>query len=149
MGERRISKVILHCSATPDTVEGGKYGFKQINEWHEENGWLDKASGISCGYHYIVRRDGLIEFGRPESSPGSHCRGHNAHSIGICTISTARLSLLQLESLVTLCMTISQRLRIPVREFYGHYEYNSNKTCPGHDMTVFRKLLTLALKQRR
>jgi N-acetyl-anhydromuramyl-L-alanine amidase AmpD len=35
-------------------------------------------------YHYVIRRDGSIEQGRPEWQIGAHCVNHNAHSIGIC-----------------------------------------------------------------
>ena len=59
---RKIEKIILHCTDSPDHMN---IGFKEINQWHKERGWLSK-SGISCGYHWIVKRNGKIEAGRPE-----------------------------------------------------------------------------------
>ena len=91
--ERKITKIILHCSDTPD--QGDVFGFEQINKWHKDNGWTDKASGVSCGYHYIIRRSGIIEPGRPETSVGSHCYGHNASSIGICYCGTQEMNVNQ------------------------------------------------------
>ena len=36
------------------------------------------------GYHYVIRRDGAIEQGRPIEKPGAHAAGYNTNSIGIC-----------------------------------------------------------------
>lgn len=72
---REIRYIIIHCSAVrPQQTSSAK----QIDAWHKARGWR----GI--GYHYVVRRDGTIEFGRPESRVGAHCKGYNTHSIGVC-----------------------------------------------------------------
>lgn len=52
-------------------------GAAEIHEWHKSNGW----SGI--GYHYVIRKDGTIERGRPKKTIGSHAYGFNKTSIGI------------------------------------------------------------------
>ncbi|MGL5514318.1 MAG: N-acetylmuramoyl-L-alanine amidase, partial [Sporomusa sp.] len=49
----------------------------EIHGWHVLNGW----AGI--GYHYVVRRDGTIERGRPEKYVGAHAQGFNTGSLGI------------------------------------------------------------------
>ena len=49
-----------------------------IHRWHKANGW----SGI--GYHFVVRKNGRIERGRPEWAVGAHASGSNSNSIGIC-----------------------------------------------------------------
>jgi len=36
------------------------------------------------GYHFVMRRDGTIEEGRPLDAWGAHVQGHNDYSIGIC-----------------------------------------------------------------
>lgn len=75
---RRINKIIVHCSATP---EGKDYTIDDIYDWHVNgNGWLD------VGYHFIVYRDGEIVQGRKMSAVGSHVKGHNHDSIGVCYI---------------------------------------------------------------
>lgn len=43
-----------------------------------KNGW----AGI--GYHFVIRKDGTIERGRPLSVVGAHAQGDNLHTIGIC-----------------------------------------------------------------
>ena len=52
-----------------------------IRDWHVNgNGWSD------IGYHYVIKRNGLVEAGRPVSISGAHAKGHNADSIGICLV---------------------------------------------------------------
>ena len=48
-----------------------------VHEWHLHNGW----SGI--GYHFLIRKDGTIEEGRPMGTVGAHVYGENRHTIGI------------------------------------------------------------------
>ena len=36
------------------------------------------------GYHYVIRRDGSIEIGRPADMIGAHTSGQNSYSLGIC-----------------------------------------------------------------
>ena len=72
---RVITLIVIHCSAVrPDQTSSAK----KIDEWHKDRGF----NGI--GYHYVVRRNGEIEPGRPEWQIGAHCVNHNAHSIGVC-----------------------------------------------------------------
>ena len=50
---------------------------EEIHGWHKNNGW----SGI--GYHFVIRKDGTIERGRPQDTIGAHAQGFNSVSIGI------------------------------------------------------------------
>jgi hypothetical protein len=74
---RTITLIIVHCSAVrPDQTSSAA----QIDTWHrKDNHWK-----LGIGYHYVVRRDGEIESGRPEWMVGAHCLNHNAHSIDVC-----------------------------------------------------------------
>ena len=73
---RIITLIVIHCSAVyPWQVSG----VREIDRWHRERGWKN-----GCGYHYVVRRDGTVEAGRPIEMIGAHCLNHNRHSIGIC-----------------------------------------------------------------
>jgi len=75
---RRIDKIIIHCSYSTPTMD---IGVDEIRRWHvEENGWTD------VGYHYVVRRNGVVETGRPLERPGAHVKNFNANSIGICWV---------------------------------------------------------------
>ena len=72
---RTITLIIIHCSAVRPWQQSSA---ADIDRWHRERGW----KGI--GYHFVVRRDGTVETGRPIEEKGAHCRNHNRHSIGIC-----------------------------------------------------------------
>lgn len=74
---RRIDEIVIHCSATNPLHN---IGAAEIDEWHKARGW----DGI--GYHYVIRRNGALELGRPLEKPGAHTYGHNKHSIGVCYV---------------------------------------------------------------
>lgn len=72
--------VILHRQRMRhDVVQQGIISAEDIDRWHRARGF---CNGI--GYHYVIRRDGSIENGRPLEMTGAHCKDHNRHSIGIC-----------------------------------------------------------------
>lgn len=67
------NRIILHHAeasvATPELIQ----------DWHVNgNGWA------GAGYHFLVRKDGTIYSMRPEWAVGSHAKGSNYDSIGIC-----------------------------------------------------------------
>ena len=73
---RTITLIIIHCSTVrPDQTSSAA----QIDTWHRQRGFH-----LGIGYHYVIRRNGDIEQGRPEYMVGAHCQNHNAHSIGVC-----------------------------------------------------------------
>lgn len=75
---RRITLIVVHCSATKPSQD---IGVSEIRTWHmRDNGWSD------VGYHYVIRRDGSVETGRPEAVAGAHAKGHNQSSIGVCLV---------------------------------------------------------------
>ena len=72
---RAIHYLIIHCSATRADRD---FSVEQLEAAHRARGFR----GI--GYHYYVRRDGTVVNTRPIARIGAHCKGYNAHSIGIC-----------------------------------------------------------------
>ncbi|MGG5832633.1 peptidoglycan recognition protein family protein, partial [Bacillus pumilus] len=69
--------IFVHCSATKPSQN---VGVREIRQWHKEQGWLD------VGYHFIIKRDGTVEAGRDEMAVGSHAKGYNHNSIGVCLV---------------------------------------------------------------
>lgn len=116
-------KIVIHCSDTPN---GRPNTAEDIHRYHLENGW----SGI--GYHYVICVDGKVEAGRPEYWKGSHVKGHNTDSIGICMIGTDVYSNQQWESLRQLIGGL--RFKYPDANVLGHRELDSKKTCPNFDV---------------
>ena len=73
--------VIHHVGNTNKNVNSSV-----IHHWHLQNGW----NGI--GYHYIIRKDGTIERGRPLGTVGAHCYNQNDHTVGICVVGNFELA---------------------------------------------------------
>lgn len=69
--------IFVHCSATKPSMN---WGVREIQQSHKEQGWL------AIGYHYVIKRDGTVEAGRDEGAVGSHAKGHNSNSIGVCLV---------------------------------------------------------------
>ena len=95
-------------------------------------------SGVSCGYHYIIRKNGNIEKGRNLDEAGAHVRGHNKDSVGICWVGRDDLNDKQLKSLKTLVKTMMRKYGLDLDDVFGHYEFDPGKTCPNLDMHKFR-----------
>jgi len=129
----KVEKVVLHCSDTPD--DNDKYGAKQIDHWHKQRGW----DGI--GYHWVIKRSGVVESGRDMRLEGAHTLRHNHNSYGVCYIGRNNPSTAQITSILILYAQIYHRTKIKWDKWFGHYEFNPGKTCPGFPMDMFRYIL--------
>ena len=119
--------VVIHCSAVrPDQMSS----VAQIDSWHRKRGFK-----FGVGYHYVIRRDGSIEAGRPEWMVGAHCVNHNKYSIGVCyeggldargqpadTRTAAQKATLR--QLLT-----DLHRRYPRAVIVGHHDLNPQKEC--------------------
>lgn len=133
------SKVIVHCSASPDyDISSKKFdliGAREINIWH-------KQRDFKCiGYHWVIRRTGVIEPGRPEDEIGAHCMGENNDSLGICYVGTSIPTDKQIESLKSMFIDLSKRHNIPLTSWFTHNHFNPHKTCPGFSLEHLHSLL--------
>lgn len=132
---RPIRKIILHCSDTPDFSPKSpmfdKYGKADIDRWHKAKGWEH-----GCGYHYIVRRSGKVQVGRPEEMIGAHCLGENAYSIGVCYVGTSEPTTMQVAALYALLTELTLRYKLDYCDIYPHHAFNAGKRCPGFDMST-------------
>jgi N-acetylmuramoyl-L-alanine amidase len=77
MNRKRTNWLVIHCSATRAVMD---VGAADIRRWHRAQGWSD------IGYAFVIRRSGKLETGRPVDSVGSHVKGHNHDSVGICLV---------------------------------------------------------------
>ena len=125
---REIKKIIVHCSATPESMD---VGAEEIRSWHKERGWND------IGYHDVIRRDGTLEKGRDISIAGAHAKGHNFSSIGVCLIGGVddngkgedNFAIIQKQNLRVYLDFMS--LRFPNAEILGHRDIEGvKKECP-------------------
>lgn len=67
--------IIYHHSLSKDV------GVDVIRKWHMVR---TDAKFEDIGYHFIIRKDGSIEIGRPVNMVGAHALGMNDSSIGVC-----------------------------------------------------------------
>ena len=126
---RSIDKIIVHCSATR---EGQHVTVQQIRQWHLQRNFAD------IGYHYVIYLDGTVHKGRSLEKAGAHCKGHNAHSIGICYVGGLdrqgkpkdTRTAAQKAALLSLIRELRQRF--PRATVHGHREF-ANKACPCFD----------------
>lgn len=128
---RKIDKIIVHCSATP---EGRDVKTETIRYWHvHDNKWVD------IGYHYVIELDGSIHGGRSESKIGAHCVGQNANSIGVCYVGglakdgkTAQDTRTPEQKVALLKLLKHLRAKYPDAAICGHRDF-STKACPSFD----------------
>lgn len=125
---RSITLIIVHCSAVrPDQTSS----VAQIDTWHHDRGFK-----FGVGYHYVIRRNGEIEAGRPEWMVGAHCVNHNKYSIGVCYEGGLNArgqpedtrTPKQKAALRTLLEDLHRRY--PRAVIVGHHDLNPHKACP-------------------
>lgn len=121
MDIRKVTEriIIHHAAAESCTVS-------QIHSWHLANGW----AGI--GYHFFVRKNGAVYYGRPENTVGCHAAGGNYNSIGVCFEGDYMLE----SKMPTVQKESGKRLVAHLKRKYGikrvqkHKEVSSTD-CPG------------------
>lgn len=130
---KTTSAIIVHCSATPEDAD---IGAKEIDRWH-------RARGFSkIGYHYVIRRDGTLEHGRPVAEVGAHCKedGMNRVSIGICLVGGVDADDIakaednytdaQMDTLKQL-ITLAKQMYPTIKDVLGHRDVPGvTKACP-------------------
>lgn len=137
-----ISKIIVHAA---DTTPGMDIGAADIRRWHVEgNGWAD------IGYHYVIRRNGVLETGRDLDGDGevldetgAHVYGHNAGSIGICLVGgrsadghpDCNFTAAQWAALEALVRYLTGRF--PQAIVRGHRDFDAGKACPCFDVAAW------------
>ena len=122
-------QVVIHHTGNPTDDD---LSAAEINASHQARGW-------SCiGYHYVIRKDGTVEIGRPHWTVGAHAYGHNSHTIGVHVCGNFEIgepTSEQIEStamlLANLCTDYS--LTIDRDHIVGHRELMST-ACPGRNL---------------
>ena len=125
---RHITLIVIHCSAVkPDQQSSAA----QIDSWHRQRGFH-----LGIGYHYVIRRDGTLEMGRPEYMVGAHCKNHNQHSIGVCYEGGLDIrgnpadTRTEAQKQTMLSLLRELKGRYPRAIIVGHNTLNPLKACP-------------------
>lgn len=137
--------IVVHCSASPEDKD---IGAAEINEWHIARGFR------KIGYHYVIRRDGTVELGRPEAEVGAHCAdgGMNSKTIGVCLVGGTdadnpqraenNFTPEQFKSLRELIQWIKEFNPL-IKDVFGHRDVPGvKKECPCFDVRQWLKSKT-------
>jgi len=140
--DSRVRYIVQHYSATP--IESD-FTAADIDLMHRNRGFR------KIGYHYFIRKDGMVETGRDMSQPGkfevgAHCKGSNSNSIGICVeggVTRAAINVgvdnrtpAQIKAQIALIRELL--VRFPNAKVQGHRDMPYAATqCPGFDVGVW------------
>lgn len=127
----RTDFIVVHCAATKPTMD---IGVREIRQWHVGQGWLD------VGYHFVIRRNGTVEDGRPHDVIGSHVKDYNSRALGICLVGGINaegkpennFTKEQFDSLRLLL--IATKRQYPEANIVGHNDLDKGKACPSFDV---------------
>lgn len=128
---RPVSRVFIHCSASDNPNHDN---VATMRAWHLQRGWSD------VGYQFFIRKDGVIEAGRPlEKTPAAQA-GHNTGTIAICLhgLDIDKFTEAQFSTLQALCIKIDASYGGRVT-FHGHREVAA-KACPVFDYKAVLQL---------
>ncbi len=125
---KNITFIAVHCSATQPKANIGAI---EIDKMH-------KMRGFACiGYHYVIKRDGTIERGRPINTIGAHVYGYNSTSLGICLVGGVdehgkATNNFTPEQFVSLKELISVLIKTrPLAKVLGHRDFSPDKNHDG------------------
>ena len=122
-------QVVIHHTGNPTDDD---LSAAEINASHKARGW-------SCiGYHYVIRKDGTVEQGRPHWTVGAHAYGENSHTIGIHVCGNFEIgepTSEQIESLAMLLANLCTDYGLPIDRDHivGHRELMGT-ACPGANL---------------
>lgn len=69
--------IVIHSSNTKATEF---VGLQEMDRLHRSQ------FKLSIGYHAVINRDGIIEYGRPMNNAGAHLPDYDRSALGICMI---------------------------------------------------------------
>lgn len=134
-----VKAIVIHCSATPPQQDIGAY---EIGERQKK----PPQSFTSIGYHYVIRRSGVVELGRPKDEQGAHARdgGYNHFSLGVCLVGGVDTHLAP-QNNFTPAQWASLRVLIqdlkkehPGAQVLGHRDIPGvKKACPSFDVATW------------
>lgn len=133
--KRTINRLIVHhtaSSAKNQTAES-------IRRYH-----MDVRCYSDIGYHFVIRDNGTVEYGRPVKRRGAHAKGNNWDSIGVVMTGNFEVSSpsqAQLNSLYEVLEIGLDEYSLSEDKIYGHNEIPYATACPGKnvDMAAIRK----------
>jgi N-acetylmuramoyl-L-alanine amidase len=123
MKSEDIKFVIVHCSKT--SVREGD-GLVVVERKCRKRG------ALSCGYHFVISRDGIVQKGRGLDEAGNHTLGFNDRSLGICIVGMpGRATQKQKDALKTLLSILREQYPEAKAVTHEEVQTNTGRGCPG------------------
>lgn len=139
---REVTEVIVHCS---DTYTNTNIGSEELNKISNSLG----ENGIP--YHYVIRRDGSLQRGRPVNNEGTHTISHNEYTIAVCFVgginapsgtpnavgyrSSEALTRSQMRTFYEFCKAFY--MYYPGGQILGHSDVEVDQYDPGFDVIEY------------
>ena len=125
----KTDMIVIHHTGNPQDDDLSAY---EINASHQSQGWT------CIGYHYVIRKNGVIEEGRPHWTVGAHAYGENSHTIGVHVCGNFEIgepTAAQIEALAMLLSNICGDYGLPIDRDHivGHRELMPT-ACPGRNL---------------
>lgn len=139
MPRKATNWIVIHCSATRPSQD---VGAADITKWHKARGFR------TIGYHYVIKRDGKLQTGRPVGDIGAHVEGHNSDSVGVCMVGGLNEETWKPESNFTPAQwaTLDQIVGVLVEKYpkakvLGHRDFKGvRKECPCFAAKTWAKM---------
>ena len=128
--DNRVTSDLIVFHHTGSVFDTDKSAAQIDSEHKRDNNWA------MIGYHFVIRKNGDIERGRPINKVGAHTFGFNSHSIGIHLsgdFNAAHPTDKQIESSRSLLDFLCTTFNIPRdrQHIKGHGELDPSVTIPG------------------
>jgi N-acetylmuramoyl-L-alanine amidase len=137
----RIRLIIIHCSASDNPEHDD---ISVIRKWHKEKGYDD------VGYHYFIRKNGVIQKGRKLFEVGAHCKNHNSNTVGICLSGNKKFTSAQFKAAALIVHDLDEILpNLMPNPVYPHSFFDENKTCPNFPIKEILKYSDAQLSSHR
>lgn len=136
-------QIVIHHT---ETVKGqGTECAADIRAYH-----MNVMKFIDIAYHFVIKRDGTIETGRPLKTFPASATGHNTDVVAICLVGNFNIEMPteeQLTSLRNLILKCCTEYLIPnnvpanectdMHHIFGHCDYRDppgKRSCPGKNL---------------
>ena len=122
----KIQYLVVHCSKT--SVREGD-GLAVVERKCRKRG------ALSCGYHFVISRDGRVQNGRGLDEAGNHALGYNDCSLGICLVGMSGTATpKQKESLRTHLSILKEKFPAAQPVTHEQLQPKSGAGCPGFSL---------------
>ena len=134
--------IVIHSTATKADMD--HVDAEWVHDEHLKRGFF------LIGYHFVVKRDGTVEEGRPITRRGAHTRGHNDYTIGIAYAgglsddgkAEDNKTQAQEDAIATLVANLLVKYE-DITDVVGHRDLHGTATeCPSFEVSTWLKKYT-------